>query len=116
MSPRNTQITLPPELIESQEYWWQEWIVQHSLSDLDIERLQIACGLSVFVSQTCQRNASLVVQIAQAGYLQAKLDALGISKLAEMLVGELDSTEQMNAGFRQLRRAVALLLHCDPPE
>ncbi len=110
MNSENTQITLPPELLEPLAHWWPEWVAQNSLSDLDEERLQIACGLSVFVSQTCQRNSSLVIDIVQAGYLRLELDTSAISDLAERLVGEFSSTEEMSAGLRRLRRAVAFIL------
>jgi [glutamine synthetase] adenylyltransferase / [glutamine synthetase]-adenylyl-L-tyrosine phosphorylase len=110
LSSPNTQIKLPPELIEPQAHWWPEWVAQNSLSNLDAEMLEIACGLSVFVSQTCQRNTSLVIDIVQAGYLRLELDVSAINNLAEMLMGEFNATEEMNAGLRRLRRAVAFIL------
>jgi glutamate-ammonia-ligase adenylyltransferase len=110
LKPQNTQLTLPIELVESQAQWWAEWSIQHSISGVDSERLHIACGLSVFVTQTCQWYSALVVELIHAGYLQVKLDTPAINKLAQMLAEELKSTESMHADLRRLRRAVAFIL------
>jgi glutamate-ammonia-ligase adenylyltransferase len=110
LKPQNTQLTLPIELVESQAQWWAEWSIQHSISGVDSESLHIACGLSVFVTQTCQWHSALVVELIRAGYLQVKLDTPAINKLAQMLAEEFKSTEGMHADLRRLRRAVAFIL------
>ena len=111
LSPPGTEIrALPTEIAESIAMWWPEWCEQNELPTEDAEQLEVACGLSLFVSQICQRHPELVCNLAEAGRLQNPLDAQTIESLAETLLGQSESTEALHTGLRQLRRAVAFVL------